>query len=146
MGEQGGECRCDVAFGDGARSDVEKDLRFRLEARPRRVAAEECATMDSGRKVEREDCSVIGSRTCGTCTDFVGGTVSMLRRNETGTGEPDASIVILSHAGRSSLLGSVIVCNAFPQPASSQPFVALLSRFSWLVAHGASYMELWGDG
>ena len=146
MGEQGGERRCDVAFGDGGRSDVEKDLRFRLEARPRRVAAEECATMESGRKVEREDCSVIGSRTCGMCTDFTEETVSMLRRKETGTGEPDASIVILSHAGRSSLLGSGIVCNAFPQPASSQPFITLLSRFSWLVAYGASYMELWGDG
>ena len=102
--------------------------------------------MDSGRKVEREDCSVIGSRMCGTCTDFVGETVSMLRRKEMGTGEPDASTVILSHAGLSSLLGSVIVCNGFPQRASSQPVVALLSRFSWLVAHGASYMELWGDG
>ena len=146
MGEQGGECRCDVAFGDGGRSDVEKDLRFRLEARPRRVAAEGCATMESGRKVEREDCSVIGSRTCGTCTDFIGENVSVLRRKETGTGEPDASIVIFSHAGGSSLLGSEIVCNAFSQPASSQLFIALLSRFSWLVAHGASYMELWGDG
>ena len=130
MGEQGGECRCDSAFRDGGRSDVEKDLRFRLEARPRRVAAEECATIESGRKVEREDCSVIGSRTCGTCTDFTEETVSMLRRKETGTGEPDASIVILSHAGRSLLLGSGIVCNAFPQPASSQSFVALPSRFS----------------
>ena len=124
MGEQGGDCRCDVAFGDGGRSDVEKDLRFRLEARARRVANEECATMESGRKVEREDCSVIGSRTCGTCTDFGGATVSLLRRKETGTGEPDVSIVILSHAGRSSLLGSVIVCNASPQPASIQLFVA----------------------
>ena len=116
-GEQGGEWRCDEVFADGGRSDVEKDLRFRLEARRRRVATEECATMDSGRKVEREDCSVIGSRTCGTCTDFVGETVSMLRRKETGTGDPDASIVILSHAGCSPLLGSVIVCNAFSQPA-----------------------------
>lgn len=49
-----------MGIGDGGRSDVEKDFRFRLEARARSVAAEECATMDSGRKVAREDCSVIG--------------------------------------------------------------------------------------
>ena len=59
-GEGGGECRWNAGLGDGGRSDVEKDLRFRLEARTRRVAAEDCATIDSGRKVAREDCSVIG--------------------------------------------------------------------------------------
>ena len=70
----------------------------------------------------------------------------MLRRKEMGTGEPDSSIVILSHAGGSSFVDVVLRSFAFPQPASSQPLVALLSRFSRLVAHGASYMELWGDG
>ena len=60
MGDNGGEYRWDIGFGDGGRSDVEKDLRFRPEARARRVAAEECATTDTGRKVAREDCSVIG--------------------------------------------------------------------------------------
>ena len=123
---------------DGGRSDVENDLRFRLEARVRRVAAEECAGMDSGRKVAREDRSVIGSRTCGTCTSFVGKTVSELRRKETGTGEPDASIVILNHPGGSTLLGVVVAWFALPQLASSQPLVALLSKFSWLVTKGAS--------
>lgn len=59
-GEDGRERRWNVGFGDGGRSDVEKDLRLRPEARARRVAAEECATIDSGRKVAREDCSVIG--------------------------------------------------------------------------------------
>ena len=59
-GEDGGECCWDVGLGAGGRSDVEKDLRFRLEARARRVAAEGCAMIDTGRKVEREDCSVIG--------------------------------------------------------------------------------------
>ena len=70
----------------------------------------------------------------------------MVRRKEAGTGEPDASIVMLNHAGGSSLLGVVVRWFAFPQPASSQPFVALMSRCSSLVAKGASYMELWGDG
>lgn len=60
IAEGGGECRWYVVFKDGGRSDVEKDLRFRPEARARRVAAEECATIDRGRKVAREDCSVIG--------------------------------------------------------------------------------------
>lgn len=59
-GEGGGERRWEVRFPDGGRSDVEKDLRFRPEARARRVAAEECAIIDNGRKVAREDCSVIG--------------------------------------------------------------------------------------
>lgn len=77
---------------------------------------------------------------------FVGEPVSVVRRKEAGTGEPDASIVISSHAGGSSLLGVVARWFAFPQPASSQQFVALPSRCSWLVAKGASYMELWGDG
>ena len=62
----------------------------------------------------------------------------MLRRKEAGTGEPDASMVMLSHAGDSSLLDVVVRCSAFAQPASSQPVVTLLSIFSWLVAKGAS--------
>lgn len=49
-----------MGFGDGGRSDVEKDLRFRPEARARRVAADDRATIDNGRRVAREDCSVIG--------------------------------------------------------------------------------------
>lgn len=59
-GEDGGDGHWDEKFGDGGRSDVEKDLRFKPEVRARRVAAEECATMDDGRKVASEDCSVIG--------------------------------------------------------------------------------------
>ena len=59
-GEDEGELRWGVRFGDGGRSDVENDLRFRPEARARRVAAEECAAIDKGRKVASEDCSVIG--------------------------------------------------------------------------------------
>ena len=39
---------------------MEKDSRFRPEARARRVAAEECVIIDKGRKVAKEDCSVIG--------------------------------------------------------------------------------------
>ena len=89
---------------NGGRSDVEKDLRFRLEARARRLAAEDCATIVVGRKVAKEDCSVIGSRTCGMCVSFWGDGVSVLRRKEAGTGEPDASMVILSHAGASWLV------------------------------------------
>ena len=115
-GEGEGECRWQGCFGDGGRSDVEKDLRLTLEARVRRVAAEGCAAIDSGRKVAREDFSVIGSRTCGTCTDFEGETVSMLRRKETGTGAPVASKVIFSHAGGSLSLDAAVVSNA-PQPA-----------------------------
>lgn len=103
MGEDEGERRLDAVFG-GGRSDVEKDLRFKPEARARRVAVEDCATIDTGRKVAREDCSVIGSRTCGMCTSFWGDGVSVLRRKEAGTGEPDASMVMLSHAGASSLV------------------------------------------
>lgn len=135
-----------MGLGEGRRSDVEKDLRFRLEARVRRVAAEERAGRDSGRKVARDDRSVIGSRMCGTCTRFVGETVSELRRKETGTGEPDASMVMLSHAGGSSLLDIVLAWFAFPQPAASHSFATLLSKFSKLVVKGASYMESWGDG
>ncbi len=61
MGEEGRDRGCwDVRLVEGGRSDVEKELRFRLEARARRVATDECATMDSGRRVEREDCSVMG--------------------------------------------------------------------------------------
>ena len=59
-GEDGGESRWGVGCGDGGRSEVEKDLRFRPEARARRVAAEECAAIDNGRRVASEDCSVIG--------------------------------------------------------------------------------------
>ena len=59
-GEDGGGFRWEAGSGDGGRSDVENDLRLRPEARARRVAAEDCATIDSGRKVAREDCSVIG--------------------------------------------------------------------------------------
>lgn len=47
-------------MGEGGRSDVEKDVRFRLEARARRVAAEECAIIDSEWRVARDDCSVMG--------------------------------------------------------------------------------------
>lgn len=133
-----------MGVGEGGRLDVEKDLRFRLEARVRRVAAEECAGKDSGRKVARDDRSVIGSRICGTCTSFVGETVSELRRKETGTGEPEASMVMLSHAGGSSLLDVVVAWFVFPQPAASHSFA--LSKFSQLVVKGASYMESWGDG
>lgn len=39
---------------------------------------------------------------------FLGETVSVLWRNEAGTGEPDASIVMLSHAGGSSSLVVVV--------------------------------------
>ena len=66
---------------------------------------------------------------------FLGEAVSKL---EAGTGEPDASITILSHAGDSSLADVVVKCSAFPQPAPSQSCIALLSRFSRLVAKGAS--------
>lgn len=62
----------------------------------------------------------------------------MLRRKEAGTGEPDASMVMLSHAGGSSSLDVVVRVSAPPQPTVSQLLVALLSRFSWLVAKGAS--------
>lgn len=141
-GEDGGEGRGDVGLGEGGRSDVEKDLRFRLEARVRRVAAEECAGKDSGRKVARDDRSVIGSRTCGTC----GETVLELRRKEMGTGEPDSSTVMLSHAGGSSLLDIVVALFALSQPAASESFITLPSKFSQLVVTGASYMESWGDG
>lgn len=136
MGEDGGERCWDVVFG-GGRSDVEKDLRFKPEERARRVAAEDCATIDIGRKVAREDRSVIGSRTCGMCMSFRGDGVSVLPRKEAGTGEPEASMVMLSHAGASSLV-IVVRWSAFAQPAISQPFVALLFRFSWLVAKAAS--------
>ena len=59
-GEDGGETCWDLKFGGGGRSDVEKDLRFRPEARARSVAAEECAAIDKGRRVASEDCSVMG--------------------------------------------------------------------------------------
>ena len=54
----------------------------------------------------------------------------MLRRKEAGTGEPDASMVILSHASDPSWLDVVVRCSAFSQPASAQPVVALLSIIS----------------
>lgn len=69
---------------------------------------------------------------------FSGEAVSVLRRNEAGTGEPDASKVMLSHAGDSSWLDLIVRWFIFPKPALSQSFVALLSRCSWLVAKGAS--------
>lgn len=56
----GGECCLLVGSADGGRSDVENDLRFRLDTRARRVAADGCATTDNGRKVANEDCSVMG--------------------------------------------------------------------------------------
>ncbi len=72
------------------------------------------------------------------CMCLLGEAISVLRRKEAGTGEPDASRVMLSHAGGSSLRDFVVRQFAFPQPALSQSFIALLSRFSWLVAKGAS--------
>lgn len=69
---------------------------------------------------------------------FLGEGVSVLRRKEAGTGQPDASIVMLSQAGSSSSSDIVVGWFAFPQIPLSQSFVALLSRFSWLVANGAS--------
>lgn len=69
---------------------------------------------------------------------FSGEGVSVLRRKEAGTGEPDVSIVILSHAGDLSSWDVAVRCFASPQPALSQSSVALLSRFSPLVAKGAS--------
>ena len=137
-GDDRGEYFSDVGFGDGGRSDVEKDLRFRPEEHARRVAAEECAAIDTECMVDREDCSVMGERTWGICMSFRGEAVSMLRRKEAGTGEPDASTVMLSHAGGLSSSNVAVRWFAFPQPALSQPFVPLLSRFSRLVAKGAS--------
>lgn len=69
---------------------------------------------------------------------FLGEIISVLRRKEAGTGEPDASIVILSHAGGSSSLDVVVSQFAFSQPVLFQSFVAMLSRSSWLAAKGAS--------
>ena len=69
---------------------------------------------------------------------FLGETVSVLRRKEAGTGEPDASTVMLSHASDSSSLDVVVRFFTSPQPTGSQSFVVLLSRFSWLAAKGAS--------
>lgn len=54
----------------------------------------------------------------------------MLRRKEAGTGEPDASMVMLSHAGGPSSLDVVVRLSAPPQPRLSQLRVALLSKFS----------------
>ena len=54
--------------------------------------------------------------------------VSALSRKEAGTGQPDASTVILSHAGGSSLSAVAVQWFSVSQPA--QPFVALLSKFS----------------
>ena len=62
----------------------------------------------------------------------------MLRRKEAGTGEPVASMVMLSHAGDSSSLDVVVRVSAPPRPRLSQLPVALLSRFSSLGAKGAS--------
>ena len=42
------------------------------------------------------------------CMNFSGKAVSVLRRKEAGTGEPDASRVMFSHAGGSSLLDVVV--------------------------------------
>ena len=101
------------------------------------MAPEDCAAIDNGRKVAREDCSVIGQRTWGICVSLFGEMVSALFRKEAGTGQPDASIVMPSHAGGSSLSAVVVQWFNVPQPAS-QSCLALLSRFSWLVTKGAS--------
>ena len=136
MGEGGGDGVRVVGLGDGGRSDVEKDLRFRLEARARRVATEDCAARDNGRRVAREDCSVMGQRTWGICVSLFGEMGSALSRKEAGTGQPDASTVMPSHAGGTSLSAVVVQWFNVPQPAQS--FVSLLSKFSWLLTKGAS--------
>ena len=101
------------------------------------MAPEDCAAIDNGRRVAKEDCSVIGQRMWGICVSLLGERVSALFRKEAGTGHPDVSTVMPSHAGGSS--SSTVVAQWFnvPQP-TSQPFVALLSKFSWLVTKGAS--------
>ena len=80
---------------------------------------------------------MIGQRTWGICVSFFEEIVSALFRKEAGTGQPDASAVMPSHAGGSSLSAVVVQWFNIPQPASHS-FVALLSRFSWLVTKGAS--------
>ena len=68
---------------------------------------------------------------------FFGEMISALLRKEAGTGQPDASTVMPSHAGGSSLSAVEVQWFNVPQPAS-QSFVVLLSKFSWLVTKGAS--------
>lgn len=81
---------------------------------------------------------MIGSRTCGIWISFLGEAGSVLRRKEAGTGEPDTSMVMLSHAGGSSSSNVVEIFFASAQSTLFRILVALLFRFSSLVTKGAS--------